>query len=77
MEQSVVMRNSVCVSLGEKEKDTFSFDYAQRLWTPWHLTQILEKSGFQSLSITSWFSPEVEADHNTWKVVFICKKQQK
>ena len=77
MEQRVVMHNSVRVSVKEKEKDTFSFDYDQRLWTPWHLTRILEKSGFQLLRITSWSSPNVEADHNTWKITFICKKTKK
>jgi len=77
MEQRVVMQNNVHISSGGKEKDAFSFDYAQRLWTPWHLTQILEKSGFQLLRITSWPSPNVEADHNTWKITFICKKTKK
>jgi len=74
MEQRVVMRNSVRVFQGGKEQDKFSFEYDQRLWTPWHLTHILQGAGFRVIRVSSWAEPNVEAKHNTWKIVFLCKK---
>ncbi|MBI2623031.1 MAG: class I SAM-dependent methyltransferase [Candidatus Liptonbacteria bacterium] len=75
MEQRVVMHDAVRVLRGGAEKALFQFEYAQRLWTPWHLTGILRESGFETVRITSWAEPEKAAAHATWKIVFVCKKE--
>lgn len=75
MEQQVVIQNSVQVSLAGEGKERFTFEYVQRLWTPWQLKKTVESCNFKILKITSWEKPKAEAKYNNWKIVFVCQKK--
>ncbi|MBU2492306.1 MAG: class I SAM-dependent methyltransferase [Bacteroidetes bacterium] len=74
MRQTVDVKNSVEIISGN-ETNNFEFNYRQRLWSPEILKEILNRNGFNVLSLNKAMNFSVEADYSTWKIMFVCQKK--
>lgn len=73
--QKVFISNLVVVKEGRRT-DKFQFGYDLTLWTPNQLNDLLEPAGFKILSISPKDRPNIKADQNTWKIMFVCQKKK-
>jgi SAM-dependent methyltransferase len=72
--QSVHVDNAVSVTKANGESVSFSFQYQHTLWTPFILKNLLIMAGFELLMISEWMKPDAVATHQSWKIMFICRK---
>lgn len=75
MNQRVCMDNTINITSSNGTMRYFSFSYQHRLWMPWVLSNLLEISGFQILKMSKAWQLDAAANHDTWKIMFICRKE--
>lgn len=56
----------------EIESDRYSI--RQTLWTPMQITDSILASGLEKLVCSRLFEPQVEATHQDWKIMFVCRR---
>lgn len=57
----------------EIESGTFSFE--QMLWTPMELSHCINNAGLKILKCSRHFQPEIAANENDWKIMYVCQKR--
>ncbi len=57
-----------------KEIDSGKFSFEQILWTPMEISYCLKNSGFRVLKCSRHFQPEIAANENDWKIMYVCQK---
>lgn len=72
--QTVNVTNHVEVVEADGTKTQFNYDYVSVLWTPRQLREALIAAGFEVVRISRWMEPDYDADEQSWKIMFICRK---
>jgi SAM-dependent methyltransferase len=75
MMQKVTVDNEVTISSENSRNQMFTFQYMQTLWTQMILAEALSMAGFSVERVVRWMMPDVEAEHDTWKIMFICRRR--
>lgn len=73
MQHTVDVKNAVEI-ISDKETKSFEFKYRQRLWSPDILKEVLNRNGFDVISLNKAMDFSLEADYKTWKIMFVCQK---
>lgn len=62
----------------ERGKETGSgvFSFEQMLWTPMELGYCINEAGLKTLLCCRHLRPEITADENEWKIMFVCQKRK-
>lgn len=75
MNQIVKMENQVTINCANGLQKKYNYSYISTLWTPREIKNVLNENGLRVLRISAWMQPEKIADHNNWKITYLCQKK--
>jgi SAM-dependent methyltransferase len=67
------VRMKMTISPQWKGGESFTQVYEHRLWTPWELTGLLGRAGFDLVKLTRWMQPDALATQDDWKIMAQCR----